>query len=366
MENNSIYFHYHLSYFKRHEFIVSSLLFVQNMSDNLSGKIDSILSQLATNATNVSNILSTIDALRAEIKARDNQIDELSTKVASLEEKVIKQDEEISTLKFANGKTIEELTIKELVDLYLFGDSIINHVDVNDINPDGHNLKTHVRGGTIEDLRREILRALQKYDIREIIIHLGSNNTEFESASYIVYQLVNLVKEIKEVSPTTTVFASNVLPRRINKKPTTDFTKFSDIHRKLQGASKNGMFTLINHFQFFRKVEGKYIQNEKLFTRKDYVHINYKGVELLTGNFVSRHNGYRKQQQRPSENEAGAISSSQVTPSFPTHQTPIRNARIPTTLPFTPIITQRTGVESSAGFQNVQNDTYKRPRRGSV
>ena len=45
---------------------------------------------------------------------------------------------------------------------------------------------------------------------------------------------------------------------------------------------------LIN-FQFWRKNgDGKYVQNYKLFTRKDRIHLNFKGVELLSKNFQNR------------------------------------------------------------------------------
>ena len=131
-----------------------------------------------------------------------------------------------------------EVPPKEIIDLLLAGDSIINHVEVDPLNPGGNNLKVCVRGGLIYDLRKEILYLLTKYIVSEIILQLGSNNSETEGAHYIVYQLSTLADEIKSISPETHVYIGDILPRWLHRNPQTNFAIFGDIHRKLRGRAK--------------------------------------------------------------------------------------------------------------------------------
>ena len=319
---------------------------------------------------------ATVDKLDSELKAKDEKIELLSDRVAKLEASSIEQTHKLIQLKTLN---LEELSPKELIDLWLFGDSIIKHADVDYMNPGGNNCKTYVLGGFIEDLRKEVLKALAKFEIGEILLQLGSNNAESESANYIVHQLVALVQEIKRISPHTTVYVGNILPRRINKNVNTNFKIFSDIHRKLQGASRDGSFILVNNYQFWRKDDkNEYTQNFKLFTRKDFVHLNFKGVELLTENFTFRHTFGQTQVPKPAKKSPPAPQlNSSAKPVIPGPQiiitednefasssrfrhrlsTPRKVLFTHNDDPFVP--------HTLPGHQNVTNDMYKRPRRGS-
>ena len=230
----------------------------------------------------IGQLKSTIQGFKDDLVAKEVQIKKLESTVAA-------QGLEISRLKgLVECPKSPEVPPKEILDLVLAGDSIINHVEVDPLNPGGNNLKVCVRGGLISDLRKEILYLLSKYIISEIILQVGSNNSETEGAHYIVYQLNTLADEIKSKSPGTNIYIGDVLPRWINRNSQTNFDIFGHIHRRLRGASKKGHFKLINNYQFWRKNEGKYVQNYKLFSRKDHVHPNYKGVELLTENYTNR------------------------------------------------------------------------------
>ena len=187
------------------------------MPSNDIQRLERILNRLEQNqetklATkeDLNDIRGSISGLQQKLAEKDEEITVLSSKVKCLEEKINQQAHLIPHLE---NQPLEGLSVKELIDLWLFGDSIINHVDIDENNPGGNNRKTCIKGGIIEDLRNEILKALKKYHILELLIHAGSNNTEFQSSHYIVYQLIELVREIKRISPHTKVFISSILPR---------------------------------------------------------------------------------------------------------------------------------------------------------
>ena len=285
--------------------------------------------------------------LKAEIQGLKEELAIKDTKIAALESTVKNQGVEITRLKDIIQNAVPQSTDspKEIVDLLLAGDSIIGHVEVNPLNPGGNNLKVCVRGGMIADLRKEIMYLLSKFTIMEILLQLGSNNTESECAAHIAFQLATLAEEIKKGSPETQVYIGDVLPRRINQNENTDFEIFRQIHRKLRGASKSGHFDLIVNYQFWRKDEDKYVQNFKLFSRRDYVHLNFKGVELLSKNFAARLSSCRVQQYD--------VHTSSDYPNLPPNETSAANTE--------ETVTTTATSSGTPGLQNVLNDVYIPP-----
>ena len=222
-----------------------------------------------------------VKELRADLVAKEK-------KITDLEEKVIQQGQELLQLRAQLAKSPEPPP-KQLVDLVLAGDSIIKHVDVVEINQGGRNVKICTLGGGIADVGLKIMNGVSKYDVQEVVIQLGSTNAETENPSRVVNQLAALAEDIKIESPTKKVFIGDILPRLLNGESNTDFEVFRQIHRKLRGASKAGHFTMITNYQFWRKSGESYTQNYKCFTKKDLIHLNFRGVELLTSNFMFRH-----------------------------------------------------------------------------
>ena len=206
----------------------------------------------------------------------------------------------------------------------------------------GRNKKTCVLSGLIADLRKEILAALEGHEIGELLIHLGCNNVGTDSPQYIVHQLLALVREIKRISPTTKVFISSIIPRRVGENVNTDYSVFRQIFRKLQGASKSEPFTLVNNYQFWRKADNNPNErtlNYKLYSKRDYVHPNFKGVELLSENFTFRHTFSR---------DYDASSDSQNPPTVPT---------IALSSSLAPSRSAEPTADSEI-FRNVENDVY--------
>ena len=316
-----------------------------------------------------------IAELKTEIGKLRSDLESKEIKISSLELRITQQEEEIQKLKLEVPNRLAPASPKlpVCVDLYLFGSSEIAHVEVDPLNPGGNNRKMCIRGGKIGDFRKEIFTALEEYEIHEMVWQFGTNNTDTESPQYIAFQLQKLAMEVKLKSPHTHIYIGDILPRRFNDDEATDFEIFRHIHRKLRGASKDGNFVLITNYQFWRKDGDIYVQNTKLFTKRDFVHPNFAGVGFLQDNFMYRHS-CAKFQQNPEDNPTKLPQVNPVMP-VPNQNDPTNNAirvnpGVPrpamlSPVPFTPIVARHSGINTSTAYRNIRNNTYTRQRRVS-
>ena len=170
---------------------------------------------------------------------------------------------------------------KEDVDVCLIGDSIIKHIELDRINPDGVNEKICKPGGKIEDARKQLKTVVKQKNVKRLILCTGTNHIPEEKPIEVCTKLLNLIIDAKRNMPGTQIFVSAVLPKYGNCYA----RGINFLNKMLFNASKLHNFDLVYNLQF--QVDG--VQNKTLFAN-DELHLNRRGVARLAMNFKYRLN----------------------------------------------------------------------------
>ena len=259
-----------------------SLLNLPTKSD-----LNSELQQLFESVTiHVGEELAKRDAkFESELKIRDDRISNLEQKMDEIikqEKKFPSSDKPQQPSVYVPQKFQSEDRAREDIDVCLIGDSLIRHIDLEKINPNGPNKMLCKPGGKIGDVRDQ-LKSVSGDNVKRLILCTGTNHIPSEKPSEIATQLVNLVRDAKLNLPDTQVFVSAILPKY--GKSCANGNNF--INRKLFEASKFYNFDLIFNLQF--QVNG--FQNDSLYAM-DGLHLNKRGVARLAMNFKYRLNKF--------------------------------------------------------------------------
>ena len=68
-------------------------------------------------------------------------------------------------------------------------------------------------GGKVSDILRKIKQLEKKYEIKRIIIHVGSNNIPNDEPTPLVSEISAMLREIQELMPNTKLYYSDILPK---------------------------------------------------------------------------------------------------------------------------------------------------------
>ena len=165
------------------------------------------------------------------------------------------------------------------IDVFLIGDSIIKHIDLDKINSKGNNKSICKPGGKIEDAREQLKTVFKGNNVKRLILCTGTNHIPHEKPIEVGTKLVNLILDVKRNMPDTQIFISTILPKYGNC-----YAKgINFVNKMLFDASKVHNFDLVFNFQFH--VGG--VQNDSLFAQ-DQLHLNRRGVARLAMNFKYR------------------------------------------------------------------------------
>lgn len=167
------------------------------------------------------------------------------------------------------------------------GDSIVKHIDVDRINPGGHNRKKALLGGKISDILNEIIDLNKKLDIQELLVHVGTNHVPYESPDVVFGQLMEMIKFLTDTMPDTKLYISSILPKGMKSDP--DYNMLPgilNINSRLYHMQNQSGFTLISHNSFYM---GSRAFDTSLLSRNDVIHLNRKGQGRLARDFMFRH-----------------------------------------------------------------------------
>ena len=206
--------------------------------------------------------------LAEEIRQRDSKIDELTNRVAGLEEKLV--------CSVAKVDVVE----KREVDLMVIGDSIVRYVEVEDINPDGENELVCLPGARCFQVYREIRKASSAINIKNMVIHCGSNNLPDCMPHQVANQIVEVLRDTRLNLPDCNLLFSAILP-----KIGSDFTSgINHVNFRVFKACQEMGIGYINH-PFVTK---NGIMDMSMYRHQEVkgnrpVHLNTKGVGIFTG-----------------------------------------------------------------------------------
>ena len=168
-------------------------------------------------------------------------------------------------------------------DLVIVGDSLVKHIDVDRVNQGGCNELFSHPGAKIDKILAEVKNCLKKFDMEEILLCVGTNHIRkknSEDPDAVIAKLMGMVEQIRWNAPNTRVYLTGILP------------KFNDSFTPTINHINDSLFNLQNTYGF------KYISTRKffkdgcmdtsLFTKRDQVHLNYRGVAKLATSFMFR------------------------------------------------------------------------------
>ena len=267
-----------------------------------------------------------LDRQKIEI---DREISATNSKIINLEAKIGEQktlleaiQSEVNAMKCQSTVTDFNLGIKTKKKLIVIGDSLIKHLDLNLICPNEDNMKVCLPGARIGIIHRELRKLAMIYDADHIIIVVGTNHHQ-ENSAVLSSKLKFLLKEAKELFADSNIYYSAYLP----KFNDTCIPFINDVFDRIRKICW-GIVDLIYNSQL---IENGIIDYTLL--ARDRVHLSKKGVAALGSNFKYRIRKY-----------------------VPRTAWSLGPGRVPVAA-----TNEEIGAPSIDGFQHVVNGTYTRP-----
>lgn len=249
----------------------------------------------------IKNIISDLESrFRDDLKERDKKIFELESRVSDLEElrhsdtdKLIVLSQKITELesRFESTANVNDSVgdgdigdvSKEDLELVVLGDSIVRLVnpdcnqDPLDLDQLNVNKVESVSGGKIQDMYENIEKLNDTYNIKNLILHIGSNHIPEMSPMSVSYGIIKLIDDIRDLMPHTKIFFSAILPKEsIYFNP-----GINAINRHLYDVSTIMNFDFIIHSTFCSHS----IVTER-FYKYDRIHLSPSGISQLERDFV--------------------------------------------------------------------------------
>ena len=233
-----------------------------NLITPIQNKLDGLVGNLASKEDLKSYLLdiefkfmreikSCFDHLNSEIESRDRKITTLETEIDDLKQYCVRNDHEFESL----TQRVEQLEVrqnppssiasvsaasidsldgthapevidgevgyedeeeeieKEVLELLCLGDSIIKWMNIDAIKSNAHTKKVCLPGAKIVDIREALIDLADSYTIKNIYLHVGSNEIPAKSPYEVTEELASFLAEIGISMPSTKVYLSAVLPK---------------------------------------------------------------------------------------------------------------------------------------------------------
>ena len=130
-----------------------------------------------------------------------------NTRVSNIGDKSLGADEE----KKQTEKNIIN-SKRDRLKLLIIGDSIVRFIDAKKITNHRNSETISISGGKIENIPERINELASKYDIENIIFHIGTNHIPRENPDDVTLKLINLLEETQRKLPNTRLHFSAILP----------------------------------------------------------------------------------------------------------------------------------------------------------
>ena len=192
--------------------------------------IDPLVEKLASK-DDIDTFVKFIDGkFKDELKIRDDKIEVLESKNAELESRIsaielglkghqstvveqqLPYDQFDCT--FPDRSDVEEA--RPELDLLVIGDSNVRFLKTDEINPGKSSKIDCTGGGKLHHIRENLIKQHEAYDIRNAVIHVGSNHIPTDRPIDVARKLESFLKAVKLAMPNTFLHFSAILPKLSN------------------------------------------------------------------------------------------------------------------------------------------------------
>lgn len=188
--------------------------------------IDPLLEKLASK-DDIDTFVKFIEGhFKDELKLRDDKIAvlqsknaELETRMSAIEKGLQRQRSDVEPsaplydYSFPDRADAED---RPKIDMLLIGDSNVRFLNTENINPGKENELDCTGGGKIPQIRENLIEFHDTHDIREAVIHVGSNHIPNDSPNELADKLESFLKAAKSAMPNTSLHFSAILPKLDN------------------------------------------------------------------------------------------------------------------------------------------------------
>ncbi|CAB4009125.1 Scavenger receptor cysteine-rich type 1 M130 [Paramuricea clavata] len=266
---------------------VSSMTYInRTLSDHsnqlkelrIADKESSAVNALLTDNVNISNQ----DTLKRKYKSKkSNKKSKTSEKQSQDEQRCITDSpakttqtsqpiNEVSNVNkntTSSPKSIQSPSKKVTV---VAGDSILKHVEGWRLsNASNHAVVKSFSGATTSDME-DYLRPVLRKEPNKIILHIGTNDINYQTAQTVAEGVLNLGIQITQDSPTTDIVISGILPR--TDKPNL-MSKVNQANRLIKAFCIEKNWAFLDHESF----------NSTCLNSRG-LHLNRKGTSILARN----------------------------------------------------------------------------------
>lgn len=259
-----------------------------NISEKLCNKIELLASK-----SDIDQLISKLESrFQSELEQRDKRIHELECRIIDLEgqnisttDKFMEFRSQISLLENNIETQIVErssteialdINTKEELELAVVGDSITKYIQPDTVRPDVATKNVFKRGGHICDAYVQVCELNDQYNVKELILHTGSNHIPEQDPLSVAYELLSAIDRIKQMMPQTKLYVSAILP----KHHVSFIPGINIINRHLYNVRNMVGFEFIQHRAFCARG----IVNERLYAI-DRIHPSYSGSRQLENDF---------------------------------------------------------------------------------
>eukprot|EP00112_Aurelia_sp_Birch-Aquarium-sp1_P019797 Seg4968.2 transcript_id=Seg4968.2/GoldUCD/mRNA.D3Y31 product="hypothetical protein" protein_id=Seg4968.2/GoldUCD/D3Y31 len=280
----------------------SDKLFRKNVQE-INLEIENTKDQIQKSADKYEKLLASITEIKKSIRENANTLKRVTEKEGSVnnrDEKVlanptainsfsnprdppfVKSPQEPSvrlrnqsgrwTSPLQEGNHHDDLTNVD-ISSYLIGDSILKGILTRKLDYSRSTKVRTLRGKQLRDVRN-VLAAQDLSSLRNLIIHIGTNDIPKQTGDKIVEQFQRTINEITTTYPNLSIYISTILPRE-DLKTTGSAQKINYVNDQLKGLSSQLNFKVIDN--------ASNLEDPKL--RYDGLHLTEKGTAILSRNF---------------------------------------------------------------------------------
>jgi hypothetical protein len=168
-------------------------------------KID-LLSELVKRDKRIADIESEVIFLRDAVAVNN-------VKISKLEIQVAEMSLDIATLIHAPRpqSSAHDAPLLPTLDTVIAGDSIVKHIDVKAL--DGVNSLVCLPGARAHKVHLAVTKLAQKANIKNLVLHMGTNNIPHQSPMQICNELADTLKRVQLELPNTAIHFSAILPK---------------------------------------------------------------------------------------------------------------------------------------------------------
>ena len=214
---------------------------------------------------------------KEEMKKKDEKIASLELENAQLRDSKCENSVK-SKIKAGEDTVADDVSVTEH-DLLIIGDSLVDSIDPQKVNPSGGTTVVCIRGGTPNDILEAFRKQTTTKKYKRIVVHVGTNLIPVFSKEYVSDNIIATMLEIKKLSPKSKLAFSSILPKYND-------SWLNDIDYINSRVANAGFHVPHSRSYGFCNHMCRFVNNNGTVPRslfgKDGIHLTYSGSQLFT------------------------------------------------------------------------------------